>query len=206
MENYSSKHLEQAVNELSKLPGIGKKTALRLALHLLKQDKDTVDLLSKSLVSLKEEVHFCKRCHNISDQDYCEICQNLKRDRSLICVVEDFNDVIAIEKTSQYRGLYHVLGGVISPMEGIGPNELNIDSLAKRVKNEETVEVILALPSTIEGDTTSFYISKQIKQFEILLTVIARGINIGDEIEYADEVTLGRSIINRLPYHENPGS
>ena len=206
MENYSSKHLEQAVNELSKLPGIGKKTALRLALHLLKQDKNTIELLSKSLVNLKEEIHFCRRCHNISDHEFCEICQNPKRDSSIICVVEDFNDVIAIEKTSQYKGLYHVLKGVISPMEGIGPQELNISSLVDRIKNEKIVEIILALPTNIEGDTTSFYIYKQIRQHDILLTVIARGISIGDEIEYADEVTLGRSIINRLPYHEDPGS
>jgi len=205
LENYPSKHLETAVNELSKLPGIGRKTALRLAIHLLKQDEADVDALGRSLVQLKKAIRFCKTCHNISDNELCEICQNPKRDRSIVCVVENINDVMAIEKTSQYRGLYHVLGGVISPMDGIGPTDVNITSLVQRVTPEKLTEIILALPATIEGDTTSYYIHKRLKGTDVLITALARGINVGDELEYTDEITLGRSITNRIPYNHPSG-
>lgn len=200
MVSYSSKYLEQTVDEFSKLPGIGRKTALRLALHLLRQDKQEVEALGESIIRMRNEIIFCKKCHNISDSELCEICANPKRDPSVLCVVEDIRDVMAIENTSQYNGLYHILGGIISPMEGIGPNDLNINSLIERVPKEGILELILALPATIEGDTTNFYIYKKVKAFEMKVTTIARGISIGDELEYADEVTLGRSIINRLPY------
>lgn len=203
MNTYASKRLEEAVNELSRLPGIGKKSALRLALHLLKQDVQSVEIFGNSIIRMRNEIKYCKICHNISDLDICEICANHKRDRSIICVVEDIRDVMAIENTGQFIGLYHILGGIISPMDGIGPQELNIQSLVDRARNTEIKEIILALSTTIEGDTTNFYISKQLKEFEIELSTIARGISIGDEIEYADEITLGRSIINRLPYTTN---
>ncbi len=201
MNSFSSKLLEDAVNELAKLPGIGRKSALRLALHLLKQHEDDVEVFGKSLIKMRTEIKQCKVCHNISDVDTCEICSNPKRDRSIVCVVEDIRDVMAIENTSQFMGLYHVLGGIISPMEGIGPDNLHIESLISRVKNENVKEVIMALSTTIEGDTTNFYIFKQLKETNIKITTIARGISIGDELEYADEITLGRSIINRTPYH-----
>ncbi|MCF8230208.1 MAG: recombination mediator RecR [Bacteroidales bacterium] len=200
MNNYSSKLLDQVVEEFAKLPGIGKKTALRLALHLLHKDSNDAESLANSLIKMKNEVQFCKFCHNISDEEVCEICSNPKREKSVLCVVEDIRDVIAIENTSQYRGRYHILGGIISPMEGIGPDDLNIRSLLARITDEDIEEIILALPTTIEGDTTSFYLYKQIRDLEVIVSTIARGISIGDDLEYADEVTLGRSILNRLPY------
>jgi recombination protein RecR len=200
MNNFSSRLLDQVVEEFAKLPGIGKKTALRLALHLLRAEGNQIDLLANSLLKMKAEIKFCKFCHNVSDTDVCNICENPKRDKKIVCVVEDIRDVIAIENTSQFTGRYHILGGVISPMEGIGPGDLNIHSLIGRVQNEGIYEIILALPTTIEGDTTNFYIYKQLKEFEIMVSTIARGISIGDELEYADELTLGRSILHRLPY------
>ena len=192
--DFSSKLLEQAVNEMSQLPGIGKRTALRLVLHLLKQPESQTVALSKSLVDLKTEVKFCKNCHNISDTELCEICANPNRQSEIVCVVEDIRDVMAIENTSQYRGLYHVLGGKISPMDGIGPSQLTIRSLVEKAKAGEISEIIFALSSTLEGDTTNFYIFKQLEGLGIKTSTIARGIAVGDELEYADEVTLGRSI------------
>ncbi|WP_067028726.1 recombination mediator RecR [Allomuricauda sp. CP2A] len=200
---FSSKLLENAVYEMSQLPGIGKRTALRLVLHLLKQPEERTQLLSNALTRLKTEVNFCKTCNNISDTELCEICANPKRDESLVCVVEDIRDVMAIENTSQYNGLYHVLGGKISPMEGVGPQDLNIASLVNRVKEGTVKELILALSSTMEGDTTNFYIYRQLEGQEITTSTIARGISVGDELEYADEVTLGRSILNRVPFESS---
>jgi len=205
MNSYSSKLLESAVNELSRLPGIGKKTALRLALHLLKKDKTISENLGNSIIKMRSDIVFCKKCHNISDTELCEICTNPNRNEKLVCVVEDIRDVLAIENTGQFNGLYHILGGIISPMDGIGPNDLNIDSLVRRVGNDGIKEVIMALSTTIEGDTTNFYIYKKLKEFSLDITTIARGISIGDELEYADEVTLGRSIINRTPYESTLG-
>ncbi|WP_291870232.1 recombination mediator RecR [Maribacter sp.] len=198
--DFSSKLLENAVYEMSQLPGIGKRTALRLVLHLLKQSDQRTENLATSLLDLKEKVRFCANCHNISDTELCEICANSKRDASLVCVVEDIRDVMAIENTGQFRGMYHVLGGKISPMEGIGPQELTISSLVNKVKKGEIKELIFALSSTMEGDTTNFYIYKQIEDQEVSTSTIARGIAVGDELEYADEVTLGRSILNRIPF------
>ena len=198
--DFSSKLLENAVYEMSQLPGIGKRTALRLVLHLLKQPNDRTEGLTVALADLRKQVKFCKGCHNISDFEVCEICASAKRDKTMVCVVEDIRDVMAIENTSQYKGLYHVLGGKISPMEGIGPQELTISSLVNRVKNGEIKELIFALSSTMEGDTTNFYIYKQLEGLEINTSTIARGIAVGDELEYADEVTLGRSILNRIPF------
>ncbi len=200
---FSSKLLENAVYEMSQLPGIGKRTALRLVLHLLKQPEERTELLAHALLKLKSEVNFCKNCHNISDTEVCEICANPKRDETIVCVVEDIRDVMAIENTSQYNGLYHVLGGKISPMEGVGPQDLNIASLVNKVKNGVVKELILALSSTMEGDTTNFYIYKQLDGLEVTTSTIARGISVGDELEYADEVTLGRSIINRVPFESS---
>jgi len=200
LNNYSSKLLESAVGELSKLPGIGRKTALRLALHLLKEGKEDVELLADSLTKMRNEIIFCKNCHNLSDGDICSICASPRRNRSVVCVVEDIRDVMAIENTSQYNGLYHVLGGIISPMDGIGPNDLTISKLIERLDGGTIHEVIFALSATIEGDTTNYYIYKQIRKFEIAITSIARGVAVGDELEYADEVTLGRSILSRTPY------
>jgi len=199
---FASKLLENAVYEISQLPGIGKKTALRLALHLLRQPVEQTNNLSTSLLKLRGEIQYCKSCHNISDSDSCEICSSSRRDHSLICVVEDIRDVMAIENTSQFNGIYHVLGGKISPMEGIGPHNLNIDSLIEKVKLGKVNEIIFALSSTMEGDTTNFYIYRQIQDYKISTSTIARGISIGDELEYADEITLGRSIINRIPYEK----
>ncbi|MCK5781793.1 MAG: recombination protein RecR [Flavobacteriales bacterium] len=199
---FSSKLLENAVYEISQLPGIGKKTALRLALHLLRQPVEQTNNLSSSLLKLRGEIRYCKSCHNISDSDMCEICSSSRRDQSLVCVVEDIRDVMAIENTSQFNGVYHVLGGKISPMDGIGPQNLNISSLVEKVKNGDVTEVIFALSSTMEGDTTNFYIFRQIQAYNISTSTIARGISIGDELEYADEITLGRSIINRIPYEK----
>jgi len=201
--DFSSKLLENAVHEMAQLPGIGKRTALRLVLHLLRQPEEQTTHLAKALVDLKIEVKFCKNCHNISDFDLCEICANPNREKSLVCVVEDIRDVMAIENTSQYRGLYHVLGGKISPMDGVGPNQLNITTLIDKVKKEEVTEIIFALSSTMEGDTTNFYIYKQLEDYKITTSTIARGIGVGDELEYADEVTLGRSILNRVPFENS---
>jgi recombination protein RecR len=201
--DFSSKLLENAVNEVSRLPGIGKRTALRLVLHLLKQPSENTKYLTESLQLLRTEVKSCKKCYNISDTALCEICSNPKRNPEIVCVVEDIRDVMAIENTSQFRGLYHVLGGKISPIEGIGPQNLEIDSLVTKVKNKEVKELIFALSSTMEGDTTNFYIFKQIEDYDVLTSTIARGISVGDELEYADEVTLGRSIVNRIPFEQS---
>ncbi len=198
--NFSSKLLEDAVAEFSKLPGVGQKTALRLVLHLLNQDKSEVEKFSKSVSKLRNEIQFCQICHNISDSPICQICASPKRDRSMICVVEDTRDVMAIENTSQYNGVYHVLGGLISPMDGIGPSDLQVDSLVERLKSEEVKEVIFALSATMEGDTTIFYLDKRLKSFDITISTIARGIAFGGELEYVDEITLGRSIATRIPY------
>ena len=200
MNNFSSKLIEEAVNEFASLPGIGKKTALRFVLHLMKQDTVKVEKFGDTIARLRKEVRHCKKCENISDHDICEICNSHNRDHSTICVVEDIRDVMAIENTYQYKGVYHVLGGIISPMDGIGPGNLNIDSLIKRVKENQVKEIIMALSTTMEGDTTNYYIYKKLKTYNITITTIARGIAVGDELEYADEITLGRSIINRTPY------
>lgn len=189
--------MERAVSEFSKLPGIGRKTSLRLVLHLLRQDTEAVELFTNSVNRLRKEVRYCKVCHNISDTEVCPICSNPQRDGSTICVVENIQDVMAVERTGQFRGLYHVLGGIISPMDGVGPSDLEIDSLVARVEKGGIEEVIFALASTMEGDTTNFYISRKLKPSGVKLSVIARGISVGDELEYTDEVTLGRSIINR---------
>ena len=199
-QQYPSQLLDKAVMEFSKLPGIGRKTALRLVLHLLRQSEDDVEQFTGSLSKMKKEVKYCRICHNISDTELCPVCADQRRDASTICVVENIQDVMAIENTQQYHGLYHVLGGIISPMDGIGPSDIEIDSLVKRVENGGIQEVILALSSTMEGDTTNFYISRKLQGFDIRLSVLARGISVGDELEYTDEVTLGRSILNRTPF------
>ena len=200
---FSSKLLEQAVYEMSQLPGIGKRTALRLVLHLLRQSESQTQMLAQALLKLRTEIKFCKNCHNISDVEICEICANPNRDASIVCVVEDVRDVMAIENTSQYRGQYHVLGGKISPLDGIGPQDLTIYSLIEKVKSGSVDEVIFALSSTMEGDTTNFYIFRQLEEFSIKTSTIARGIAVGDELEFADEVTLGRSILNRIPFENS---
>lgn len=199
-QTYPSILLEKAVGEFAKLPGIGRKTAMRLVLHLLRQETGTVEAFSNAITTLKHEVKYCKVCHNISDTDVCKICSSPTRDASTVCVVETIRDVMAIENTQQYRGLYHVLGGVISPMDGIGPSDLQIESLVERVKSGSIKEVILALSSTMEGDTTNFFIFRKLVPYDLKLTMIARGISIGDELEYTDEVTLGRSIMNRTVF------
>jgi recombination protein RecR len=201
--DFSSKILENAVNEVSRLPGIGKRTALRLVLHLLKQPKESTKYLSEALLHLRNDVKNCEKCFNISDTDLCDICNNIKRNPEIVCVVEDIRDVMAIESTAQFNGLYHVLGGKISPIEGIGPQNLEIESLIDKIGRGEIKELIFALSSTMEGDTTNFYIYKQIERFEIKTSTIARGIAVGDELEYADEVTLGRSIVNRIPFAQS---
>jgi recombination protein RecR len=202
--NFPSKLIENAVNEISKLPGIGKKTALRLALHLLKQKESFTEELSSALLALRKEVKYCNTCFNISDQEVCSVCSSPRRDQSIICVVEDIPDVLAIENTSQYNGLYHVLGGVISPIQGIGPDDLKIEALIQRISSNDqdtkVEEVILALPATMEGDTTSFFITRRLKEFGVKVSTIARGIPIGGELEYTDEITLGRSILTRVNY------
>lgn len=200
---FSSKKIEAAVNEISQLPGIGKRTALRLVLHILKQPKEQVYFLTQALVTMREEIKYCKKCHNISDQDICEICSNSNRNNKLICVVEDIRDVMAIENTGQFKGVYHVLGGKISPIDGVGPSQLNIATLVERIKNEMTDEIIFASSSTMEGDTTNFYIYKQISNLPVAISTIARGIAVGDELEYTDEVTLGRSILQRVPFDKS---
>jgi recombination protein RecR len=195
-----SKLLENAVNEMSQLPGIGKRTALRLVLHLLKQPSEQTEMLSSALTVMRNDIQFCKECNTISDAEICGICSNASRDKSIICVVEDVRDVMAIENTGMFKGVYHVLGGKISPIEGIGPSQLKITSLVEKVKEGNVSEIIFALSSTMEGDTTNFYIYRQIKEYEVKTSTIARGIAVGDELEYADEVTLGRSLLNRIPF------
>lgn len=201
-EKFPSRLLENAVEEFAKLPGIGRKTALRLVLHLLRSEESEVEDFSHSILQLKKEVKHCKVCHNISDTEICNICANPSRNESVVCVVETIRDVLSIENTQQYNGYYHVLGGIISPMDGIGPSDLEIDSLIDRVKKGEIVEIILALSTTMEGDTTNFYIYKKLKDQEVRITTIARGVSVGGELEYTDELTLGRSIINRLNYSD----
>lgn len=196
-QQYPSQLLERAVSEFSRLPGIGRKTALRLVLHLLRQEQETVEGFTSAVSRLRNEVNYCRVCHNISDTEVCPICSSPQRDSKTICVVENIQDVMAVERTGQFHGLYHVLGGIISPMDGIGPSDLEIDSLVERVRQGGVEEVIFALASTMEGDTTNFYISRKLQPFGIRLSVIARGISVGDELEYTDEVTLGRSILNR---------
>ena len=196
---YPSALLDKAVGEMAKLPGIGRKTALRLVLHLLRQDETQTDTLAQSLIEARHEIKRCRCCHNISDDELCPICSNPQRDKSMICVVENVQDVMAVEATQQFNGLYHVLGGVISPMDGIGPNDLEIDSLVERVGEGDVTEVILALASTMEGDTTNFYITRRLAPTGVKVSMIARGISVGDELEYTDELTLGRSIVNRTP-------
>ena len=198
--NYSSKLLADAVAEFTKLPGIGEKTALRLVLHLLKQETGKVKNFGEAVTRMRTEIKFCSSCHNVSDNDVCEICSNIYRDHSTVCLVETIREVIAIENTNIFKGVYHVLGGIISPIEGVGPEKLNIDSLVERVKNGEVKEIIMALSPTIEGDTTVFYISKKLKDYSVKITSIARGISFGGELEYTDEMTLARSIATRLPY------
>lgn len=197
---FSSKLLEKAVNEMAQLPGIGKRTALRLVLHLLKQPEERTGFLTQALNQMRTDIKLCDTCHNIADELICEICANPSRNHQLICVVEDVRDVMAIENTGQFKGIYHVLGGKISPIDGVGPSQLKITSLVDKVNSGEVKEMILALSSTMEGDTTNFYIFKQIKNQELTISTIARGIAVGDELEYADEVTLGRSIIHRVPF------
>jgi len=199
-QQYPSRLLERSVQEFSKLPGIGRKTALRLVLHLLRQSTEDVEHFTEALTTMKHEVKFCKVCHNISDEDVCPICRDSRRDETAVCVVENIQDVMAIENTQQFHGLYHVLGGIISPMDGIGPADLEIESLVKRVGEGDVKEVILALNPTMEGDTTNFYIFRKLAPFNVKVSVIARGISVGNELEYTDEVTLGRSILNRTPF------
>ncbi|PAW94028.1 recombination protein RecR [Mucilaginibacter sp. MD40] len=202
--NFSSKLLEEAVAEFAKLPGVGQKTALRLVLHLLNRDVAEVQKFSTAITKLRTEIQFCETCHNISDQKICEICASPRRDHTTICVVEDTRDVMAIENTNQYNGVYHVLGGLISPMDGIGPGDLQVDTLVERLKDGNVKETIFALSATMEGDTTIFYLHKRLKQFNINISTIARGIAFGGELEYVDEITLGRSIVTRVPYENSP--
>ena len=200
MQSYPSYLLENAVNQLSKLPGVGKKSALRLALHLLKQDEQQVNDFAQSILLMKNEIKYCKVCRNISDSDVCQICSDPKRDATTVCVVETIKEVMLVEDTQQYKGLYHVLGGVISPMDGVKPSDLEIQSLVDRVASGEIKEVIMALSPTMEGDTTSYYIARKLKNLNVKITAIARGISVGDELQYSDSLTLGRSIIDRIEY------
>jgi recombination protein RecR len=200
---YTSRLLEKAVNEFSKLPGIGRKTALRLVLHLLRQDVSESESLASSLLQLRKEIHHCKICHNISDQEICQVCSNPVRDRSVICVVENIRDVMAIESTQQYTGVYHVLGGILSPMDGIGPANLTVSSLAERVSSGEAREIILALSATMEGDATNFFIYRKLAEYEVKITALARGVAVGDELEFTDEITLGRSLLNRTLFEDS---
>ena len=201
--SFSSSLLDSAVNEISKLPGIGKKSALRLVLHLLRQDVGVATALGEAIIKLRKEIKYCKVCHNISENEICEICSDEKRDKSTVCVVENIKDVISIENTRQFNGLYHVLGGIISPIDGISPNDIEIESLVERVKSGEIKEIILALSTTMEGDTTNFYIFRKLAGYDIKISILARGVSIGDELEYTDEVTLGRSILNRTLFTES---
>lgn len=205
MEHYPSRLLENAVNEFSKLPGIGRKTALRLVLHLLRQDVREVEIFGQTMIQMRNEIKHCKVCHNISDSDICNICATPSRIPSIVCVVENIKDVMSIENTHQFNGLYHVLGGIISPMDGIGPSDIEVDSLVERVRSGHVTEVILALSTTMEGDTTNFFIFKKLKDFSVKITTLARGVSIGDELEYADEITLGRSIVNRQNFEDSLG-
>lgn len=202
-QTFASTLLENAVNEFSKLPGIGRKTALRLVLHILRQDVQTADNFGNAIIRLRHDIRYCRVCHNISDTDVCNICSDTTRDPSTICVVENVREVMAVEATGQFKGLYHVLGGVISPMDGIGPADLEIDSLAARVAAGGIKEVILALSATMEGDTTNFYIFRKLAPYDVRITLIARGVSVGDELEYTDEITLGRSILNRTPFSDS---
>ncbi len=205
IDKYPSRLLENAVNEFAKLPGIGRKSALRLVLHLLRQNVEEVNAFGNSLIELRSKIKHCKVCHNISDTDTCQICSNSSRNAGVVCVVENIRDVMSVENTQQFNGLYHVLGGIISPMDGIGPADLEIDSLVKRVEKGEIIEIIMALSTTMEGDTTNFYIYRKLKNKEVKLSTLARGVSIGDELEYTDEITLGRSLINRVPYESSLG-
>jgi len=198
--NYSSKLLENAVNEFSKLPGIGKKTALRLVFHLLRQEEEDVELFGNTMIQLKKEIKYCKICHNITESEVCNICSDSFREKRIVCIVENIKDIMAIEATRQYNGLYHVLGGIISPMDGISPKDLNIDSLVQKIENKQVDEVIFALSTTMEGDTTNFYIYRKLSNLPVKISIIARGVSIGDELEYADEITLGRSIKDRADF------
>lgn len=204
-QNFSSKLLENAVAEFAKLPGIGSKTALRLVLHLLKQDQDTVNHFGNALILLKSDIKYCNKCFNLSDSEICDICSNTHRDQSLVCVVESIRDVMSIENTQQFKGIYHVLGGIISPMEGIGPADLTIAQLEQRVETGEISEIVLALSATLESDTTNYYIYKKLKKYNIVVSTLARGVSFGDELEYTDAVTLGRSITNRTPFENTLG-
>lgn len=203
LQNYPSRLLEVAVNEFSRFPGVGRKTALRMALHLLRQEPNDIENFGKTILRLKEEIKYCRICHNISDSEVCEICADKRREGSVICVVENIRDVMSIENTNQYHGVYHVLGGIISPMDGIGPSDLNIGSLEEKVNSGTVEEIILALSTTMEGDTTNFYLFRKFNKYPVKITTIARGISIGDELEYADEITLGRSILNRTPFESS---
>ncbi len=203
LDRFPSRLLENAVNEFAKLPGIGRKSALRLVLHLLKQEVHEVEIFANSLIQLRSDVKHCRVCHNISDTDVCNICSNPSRNKSFICVVENIKDVMAIENTHQFNGLYHVLGGIISPMDGIGPSDLEVDSLVSRVSDGGIDEIILALSTTMEGDTTNFFIFKKLKNLNVKISTLARGVSIGDELEYTDEVTLGRSIVNRMNFEDS---
>ncbi|MEI6815434.1 MAG: recombination mediator RecR [Bacteroidota bacterium] len=203
MDIISNRLIEDAVNEFGRLPGIGKKTALRFVLYLLKQKPEDVEGFSNAFIRLRNNIKYCENCNNITDNELCEICTSSKRDHSIVCVVEDIRDVFAIENTNQYAGVYHVLGGIINPMEGIGPKDIKVDSLIERVENGDIKEVIMALSATMEGDTTVFYIFKRLKDFDIKFTTISRGVSVGDDLEYADEVTLGRSILHRIPYENS---
>lgn len=199
-QNYNSELLDRAVSELSKLPGIGRKTALRLALHLLRQEREEVEALGNSLIDMRRDITYCRRCHNISESELCEVCSSTRRDQETVCVVENVKDVMAIEATGEYRGLYHVLGGLIAPLDGVGPSDIEIDSLVERVGKECIKEVILALSPTVEGDTTNFYIFRKLSGLDVEVSVLARGISVGSELEYTDELTLGRSLLNRIPF------
>ena len=203
MDINSNKLIEDAVNEFGRLPGIGKRTALRFVLHLLKQKQEDVELFGSTFIRLRNNIRYCNNCNNISEKEICEICSNHKRDHSIICVVEDIRDIFAIENTNQFNGVYHVLGGIIDPMNGIGPKDIKVDSLVERVEKGEIKEIIMAISATMEGDTTIFYIFKRLKDFDINFTTIARGVSVGDNLEYTDEVTLGRSILHRIPYENS---
>lgn len=203
--NYSSVLLKNVVGEFTRLPGIGQKTALRLALHLLKQKPEIAAALGDSIIKLRSEIKYCSSCNNISDREICEVCANPKRDHSTLCIVEDIRDMLAIENTGQYKGVYHILGGIISPVEGIGPSNLSIAPISDKVSSGKFTEVIMALPATVEGDTTNFYLFKILKQFNVNISIIARGIPVGDELDYTDEITLGRSILMRQPYQSFKG-
>jgi recombination protein RecR len=200
LETYPSKLLEEAVNEFTSLPGVGKRTALRFVLHLLKQDKNKVNYFSNVISKLRNEINYCRNCYNICEGEICNICADPRRDQTIICVVEDIRDVMAIENTGQYKGVYHVTGGIISPMDGIGPSQLNIEALIEKCRGEKVSEIIMALPASMEGDTTAFYISKHFKEMPLLITTLSRGVAVGADLEYTDEATLARSIVNRVPY------